>query len=387
MKLIQRNNGVFAIEYRDEGGARKRISLGTRDPVSARNQLREWRMGVHEKQSEVEVADEPKASPKGTEMTVGQALDKCYDTVWVSARSQATLRSNIRLLKGRIGDVPLSKVTYDRLEQLVSEMRGDGYAPASIKRRLETLSKALTMATKWTGKDGKPVLRGRPPMPTIEIQRKTLRILSHEEERQVLELIDRQHEKHPDQNWLRFSRLVQWLLDTGCRLNEALQLERSWIESRTITSPDGFEREVHFLTIPPEVAKSKKPRTIPLTGRCVSLLPLLEADASKGKLFPMRPANCWYKWDTIRTALGIEEVVIHCFRHTCATRLLKGGMDIFRVKEWLGHADIKVTVEHYAHLDSDDLLGGLNILGPNGGFAETKLANPNSPDNRIVRMR
>lgn len=44
----------------------------------------------------------------------------------------------------------------------------------------------------------------------------------------------------------------------------------------------------------------------------------------------------------------------HTFRHSFATSLLKGGMDVFNIKKLLGHASINSTML-YLHLDTDYL--------------------------------
>ena len=49
-------------------------------------------------------------------------------------------------------------------------------------------------------------------------------------------------------------------------------------------------------------------------------------------------------------------------RHSCATRLLQGGMPIKGVKDWLGHKNISTT-EKYAMLVPENLANGLAILG------------------------
>ena len=40
------------------------------------------------------------------------------------------------------------------------------------------------------------------------------------------------------------------------------------------------------------------------------------------------------------------------FRHSCASLLLKEGVPMKQIQEWLGHSDISTTANIYAHLDS-----------------------------------
>ena len=49
-----------------------------------------------------------------------------------------------------------------------------------------------------------------------------------------------------------------------------------------------------------------------------------------------------------------KDVVPHILRHTCASRLVQGGIDIRRVQMWLGHQTLSMTMR-YAHLASHDL--------------------------------
>ena len=44
-------------------------------------------------------------------------------------------------------------------------------------------------------------------------------------------------------------------------------------------------------------------------------------------------------------------VLFHCFRHTCATLLLNSGVDIYTVKEILGHTDIGTTMQYAKVVD------------------------------------
>jgi site-specific recombinase XerD len=47
-------------------------------------------------------------------------------------------------------------------------------------------------------------------------------------------------------------------------------------------------------------------------------------------------------------------LVPHVLRHTCASRLVRGGLDLRRVQRWLGHHTLQATMR-YAHLANHDL--------------------------------
>lgn len=43
--------------------------------------------------------------------------------------------------------------------------------------------------------------------------------------------------------------------------------------------------------------------------------------------------------------------IFHCLRHTCATLLLNSGVDIYTVKEILGHTDIGTSMQYAKVVD------------------------------------
>jgi len=62
--------------------------------------------------------------------------------------------------------------------------------------------------------------------------------------------------------------------------------------------------------------------------------------------------------------MGLEkdnEFCIHALRHTCASRLVNAGVDLYVVKELLGHSSIQIT-ERYAHLNPVKLVQAMEVL-------------------------
>ena len=59
---------------------------------------------------------------------------------------------------------------------------------------------------------------------------------------------------------------------------------------------------------------------------------------------------------------GIPEVSWHPLRHTCATLLLRKGVPLPTVRDWLGHADI-ATTNIYAHSNREDMRKAAEALG------------------------
>ncbi len=62
---------------------------------------------------------------------------------------------------------------------------------------------------------------------------------------------------------------------------------------------------------------------------------------------------------------GVENhlnmVVFHTLRHTFASWLVQKGIDLYKVKELMGHSTIAMT-ERYSHLGSSDLKNAVNVL-------------------------
>ena len=351
--LKAKPSGVLYVEFY-EGEVRRRITTGSRDTKVARQRAREIVTGTYTAPTRVSPA-------KSGGMTMGELLDKCCQTVWSprNVRSQRTVKSNAKILREMIGDVLVTDMTYSRLEELVQELFNRGYAAGTVHRKMCAVSKALNHATRITGADGKPVLAGRPSMPTVTTKNSRSRVLSPSEERAMFAAIAERAKEQPTRAWTRFGHLIRFLLHTGCRLGEALNVSDDLIETAGAAT---------FVTFPRYTTKNDKPRKLPLSKAVVASLPYLRADAADDKLFPMKPQTVWYMWNAVRSDLvkagfPVEDVVLHTMRHTCLTRLARSGkVPLERISDWAGHSTLQVTMDHYRHMMPEDKLSTLAVM-------------------------
>ena len=65
---------------------------------------------------------------------------------------------------------------------------------------------------------------------------------------------------------------------------------------------------------------------------------------------------------------GLRRIRFHDLRHSCASLLLKKGVPMKQIQEWLGHSDFSTTANIYSHLDysskvssAEAMLNGLGM--------------------------
>jgi integrase len=63
-------------------------------------------------------------------------------------------------------------------------------------------------------------------------------------------------------------------------------------------------------------------------------------------------------WQTARRAAGLRDLRIHDLRHSAASFMINGGVDLYAVGRVLGHADHQSTMR-YSHLANDTLLAAV----------------------------
>ena len=69
---------------------------------------------------------------------------------------------------------------------------------------------------------------------------------------------------------------------------------------------------------------------------------------------PLRPSAVSSDWGDLAERIGIPDITFHALRHTHASQLIAGNVDIVTISKRLGHARPSVTLAIYAHMFHTD---------------------------------
>ncbi|GMB81705.1 site-specific integrase [Shinella zoogloeoides] len=254
-------------------------------------------------------------------------LGRYADILWEPGSHKYNVSSFIGELDEVLLGAEFSDFTDEMLDTLVSALRKRGNSNATINRKMAALSKLLRKAHKMGD------IQSLPEFKRLKEKAGRIRFLEPEEETRLFEAISEKSDL--------YGRFCIFLIDTGARLGEGIGLR--WQDLNR-------DRATFWLT------KSGKSRSVPLTERAAAAIQASER-TRRGPFTNIVQAKFRAAWNEAKQEVGLgsePDVVPHILRHTCASRLVQGGIDIRRVQTWLGHQTLQMTMR-YAHLASGDL--------------------------------
>jgi len=242
------------------------------------------------------------------------------------------------------GQKRVSEITQDDVRRLVSRLREEGdWSDKTINHYLGHLRAAINQAVQ-SGKAEKNPLNG---VKMLTVPRGRLRFLTEGEELRLKEIM-------APGNF----RLVRFAILTGLRREEqfSLRWENIDLKNRVLTIPRSKHGDTRHVPLSEEaigILKTIRMQTQAVSPWCFpSLNPLTHVD----------PQNFYKRaYVPILKKAGIEGVVWHTLRHTCASRLVMAGVDIRTVQEIMGHKTLAMTMR-YSHLSGDHLNQAINRI-------------------------
>jgi integrase len=153
-----------------------------------------------------------------------------------------------------------------------------------------------------------------------------------------------QHATNPQ--WLR--PLLITALHTGMRRGEILRLKWEDVD---------FPRRLLRV----ERSKNGEKRGIPMSAVLTDTLRETKVRRISGRVFSISERSLRVAFETAVERAEIENFHFHDLRHTFATRLVQNGVDLYKVKELLGHKSLTMTMR-YAHHYPESLRASVEVL-------------------------
>ncbi len=298
--------------------------------------------------AEIELGADPRAEAR--EKRGGMTWDEFFETEWrpyclAHKRSYKNDLSMQKQISPRLGAMPISAITKKHFQDLHLDIRNSGRAPATADHFGKLMRKVMAHACD-IGVLNKNALSG---IKLFNEDNRKDRYLSQVELTSLLTTLRKDKNRG-------VSRLIQFLICTGCRLGEA--------RSATWSQVDLAHKR---WTIPPKRAKSKKIQSLPLGTAAIELLEGLPKSNSTDHVFYSdrtgKPFTCVKTvWNRIREESGLpKDVTLHILRHTFASICINEGRTLYEVSKLLSHSSVQIT-ERYAHLAPSTLEDATNAV-------------------------
>ena len=173
---------------------------------------------------------------------------------------------------------------------------------------------------------------------------------------------------------------------------DAIDFENKTIAIRhTVTACAEKGRRIEVAADTTKTASSR--RTLPLVPAFQTKLAALKEEQEKNRILCGRSYCTDYlgyvlvdamgnrlKLSYISTAFpallkrsGLRPIRFHDLRHSCASLLLKNGVPMKQIQEWLGHSDFSTTANIYAHLDAGSKLTSAQAMEKGLGMSSESL--------------
>lgn len=282
-------------------------------------------------------SEEGKSKPAEERIKLSQAIDRTYTDVWKDNKDSKNPLQRMNTIKEILGDMYLDEIQAKDISRIQSELKKKGLSDPTVNRYKAALRTVLNLAHK----EWEVINR----VPNFNMKKESVgrtRYMTYEEEENLLQYLAERNEDD-------LIDLFSVLLDTGMRFSEANELSYK----------DNIDTELELITV--WINKGGKPKSVPMTSRVKDIL--LKRRCIGNHPFKVSYWHAEYIFDKWKESAGLEDsgLVIHCMRHTTASRLVQEDIPLPVVRDLLGHSTIQMT-ERYAHLSPSRLKSAISVL-------------------------
>lgn len=308
---------------------------------------------------------------------ISEFLNGYFSTHERSVKTKTAYDSDLKQFGIFAGnEIDLLSVSAVLIENWAGELRAKGYSPASMRRKVVVLKVFCGYWLRRGELNESPFWRVKLSLGRIE---QLPRALSEKEIQGLLDFAVRSRKvvsrkgavlsrgakslsSSLEYRYIRNLALIDLLFATGMRVGEVSALDvDDFLSNELVFRVKGKGGRGRLAYVVDEQTILIQKQHLELRLRLVSKSCALFVNAVGGRLSTQGIANIIAQF---RRDAGIERhVTPHMLRHTVATLLLRNGMDIRVVQEFLGHASI-ATTQRYTHVVKEHLIGELKKHHP-----------------------
>jgi integrase len=347
------------LDYVDQNGKRRQVSLGHADKRQAERQRQEKELELR-----VNVAD-----------PVSMKLTDFFRDSLARTKGQVratTLKETARSMNdfvACVGDIDVQEVQYRHGEQFIQYCSGQDISAATVAKKVKHLKRVFQLAEDRGQLDQHPLRKLKPP----KAARRKIQVFTDDECDRLCKAAGQYEARGRPVKW---ELLIRMCLATGMRRGELMNTTWRDIDFANMTvevSPKKDRQDTWEWYI-----KDTDRRTLPLTAELVKTLVELQVSQPEGNPYafvPMaryeliqelRRGGQWtvekgrsplskfcHHFNKIRARAGIASGTFHDLRRTCLSNWIVQGLSLHEVKELAGHAGIETTDRFYLAVRRD----------------------------------
>lgn len=324
---------TFVVRYRTASNTQRKLTIGRTDTFDDVDTARDLARAALAKARD---GGDPAKDKTDKRKSASMADLKERHLTLHAAKLKESTRKNYEILwrlhiLPKMGSLRVADVTTADVYERHAEM---GETPINANRMLEVLQKAFAIAENlgWRPRGTNPCAQVQ-DYPENERQR----ILTTDEISKLFTALDDLQAKTPTKRHL--CNLIRLLMLSGLRVSEWSCAEWSW-----------FSDNMGTLALPDSKTGA---RIVHLSDAVCAMLRDMKKDGHERWIIPNYDATNplrypFQQWDTIRNALGLDDVRLHDLRHTVGSLGHMNGLSQREVADMLGHKQMKTT-ERYLH--------------------------------------
>lgn len=256
----------------------------------------------------------------------------------------------------KYGDIPAIRLTVARISEIQNDLLKMEKAPRTVNREIGMIKAVLNFSARHGRLPYNPALHAR-PLPVVKTK---MGFWEPEEAQAFLRFADEKYPKEGERRWIYIAYLIA--LNTGMRCGEIWGLQvKDLQKNRDLIH---VSRQYDYFARALRPCKGKSERYVPchpiLRGELECWIEQRRLSRDRliftGKFGDPVEAHSFKRhfFEKDLRESGARAIRFHDLRHTAATLMIAGGIDLPTVQSILDHKDITTTMQ-YVHLLGDSI--------------------------------